>query len=106
MVEGRIDSMTIVIGAASIVKLARHPARGPRKRPISALLPRVTKSRQKGPENRPFTRPGINVPGRCPTVEFRDRPALALFLVRLLREGHIALGKIVRFYMVLADALY
>ena len=81
--------MTIVIGAASIVKLAGYPARGPRKRPFSALLPRVTESLGKGPECRPVTRPGINVPRRRPTVEFRDGPALALVFVRLLREGQL-----------------
>src|SRR5262249_29578060 len=41
--------------------------------------PRVTKSRWKGPQSRPSTRPGINVPCRHLTVEFRDRTALTLF---------------------------
>ena len=52
------------------------------KGPISALLPRIAKSGWEGPESRPITHPGINVPGRRPTVEFRAWPALALFFVR------------------------
>jgi hypothetical protein len=39
-------------------------------------------------ERRPSTRPGINVPRRRLAAEFRDKPSLSLFLVRLLREGH------------------
>jgi hypothetical protein len=34
-----------------------------------------------------MTHPGINVPGRRPTVEFRDGPVFASFLARLLRGG-------------------
>ena len=67
-----------------------------RKRPVSALLARVTKSRSKGPESRSFTGPGINVPSRRPTAEFRDGPALELFFVRLLREGQPLLRDMVR----------
>ena len=57
-----------------------------RKHSISALLPSVTKSRSKGLESRPFTRPRNNVPGSRPPSEFWDEPPLALFFVRLLRE--------------------
>jgi hypothetical protein len=60
----------------------------PRKGPFSALSSTATQSRLECSESRPITRPGINVPGCCPTVEFRDGPALVLFLVRLLRKGH------------------
>src|SRR5262249_32661340 len=53
-----------------------------RKRPISALLPRVTKSHGNGLENRPVTRPGTTALAGPPPAGFRDGPALALFLSR------------------------
>src|SRR4051794_1233721 len=56
-------------------------------RPISALMPRVTKTGSGKPENRPKSHPGINVPRRCSTAEFRDGQTLTLFFVRLLRHG-------------------
>ena len=61
--------------------------RGVPKRDSIGTLPQSNQISLKRPENRPFTRPAINVPGHHPTVEFRDRLALALFFVRLLREG-------------------
>src|SRR4051812_34297535 len=72
--------------ACSLVPLSRI-------RTISAPLPRVTESRTEVPQCRPFTRSGINVPSPRSTAEFWDGPPLALFFVRLLREGRAQLDQ-------------
>jgi hypothetical protein len=59
-------------------------------RPVSALPSSVTKVHSEDLENRPITHPGNHVLGRRQPTAFRDRPAFALFFVRLLRDGPLA----------------
>jgi hypothetical protein len=58
-----------------------------RKGPFSALVQPTAGKAARWANSRPYTHAEIKVLGLCRMAEFRDWPPLALFLVRLLREG-------------------